>query len=238
MNNLRYVSALFALSLLTWCATPARSEPPEEDGAPEDLDRRDVRVLLDSFDDEPSVRDVQRAALEHAGLDAETPKKWAKRARLSNLVPEIDGGVAWLDQTDRELEYDEEFELDGSEQLHRNSADHAFAEDERLRRKYSIGAELELGGLIFDRDEIYAARELRQQQATRRKLLSAVSEIYYERRMKQVLRIVTPDRKWRKRLELAVAVEKLTAQLDGMTGGWFRRQLDDAPSRRGSEIRP
>jgi hypothetical protein len=228
MSKYRYVAAMLALALSTVYAGSALTESPQQDGPDEHLDRRDARRLLDSFDDEPTVREVQRAALDHAGLDAETPKKWAGRARLSNLVPEIDGDVAWLDQRDRELEYDEDFERDGNDELHRNSAEHAFAEDERLRRKYSIGAELELGGLIFDRDEIYAARELRQQQATRRKLLSTVSELYYERRMKQVLQIVTPDRNWQKRLELAVAVERFTAQLDGLTGGWFRRQLDDS----------
>jgi len=216
--------ALAAAVALT--STGALSETPSTpDGSRNTLDAREIRALIQSFDDEPDVREVQRAALKHAGLDPETPKNWARRARTSNLVPELDGEVAWLDQTDRELAYDEEFDFDSESARGRDAADHGFAEDERVRKKYSIEAEFELGGVIFDRDEIYAARELRQQQTTRRKLVSTVSDLYYERRKKQVLRMITPESKWREQLELVMAIEKLTAKLDGLTGGWFRSEL-------------
>lgn len=228
MTELRPIAGLAILWTVVAApvSAPAQSATTSKEGN-ESIERRDVRELLDSFDDEPSAREVQRAALRDAGLDPEVPKGWASRARWANLVPDLEGEVAWLEQTDRQLEYDEDFEFESSAELDPDSADHGFEEDERSRRKYSLEAEVELGGLVFDRDEIYAAREVRQQQTTRQKLISTVSDLYYERRMKQVLRIVTPERKWRKRLKLAVTIEKLDAKLDGLTGGWFSRQLPE-----------
>lgn len=216
------------LAVLTICASPLTvgASDEDEESTRTTPSRREIAAMLSSFEHEPTVRDVQRAALEHAGLDASAPKSWAGRARLANLIPDLDGEIAWLDQRDIERRYREEIESVESDTLHPDSADSRYQNDERFRTIYSIEAELELGGLVFDSDEVYAARELRQQQTARRKLVAAVTDLYFERRKKQVLRLATPPRQWRKRLDLVLATERLTARIDGLTGGWFRRHLE------------
>lgn len=228
----------FVLTLVAIGAYPPTVDASDEaeESARATPSRRDIAAMLSSFEGEPSVRDVQRAALEHAGLDASAPKTWAGRARLANLIPDLDGEIAWLDQRDIERRYREEIESVESGTLHPDSADSRYQNDERFRTIYSIEAELELGGLVFDSDEVYAAREIRQQQTARRKLVAAVTDLYFERRKKQVLRLATPPRQWRKRLDLVLAIERLSARIDGLTGGWFRRHLEsNRPDKNGDD---
>lgn len=189
------------------------------------LSAEELASLLSSFRDEPSVREVQRAALEHAGLEAEASKGWSRRARLANLVPHLEGELAWLDQQDAQRRYEEEVGATDDGALRREALDNQYEDDDRFRRVYSIEAELELGGLVFDSDEVSAARELRKQQEARRELIAVVTDLYFERRKKQVIRLVT-DPDWRSRLDLVLEIERLSARLDGLTGGWFRRQID------------
>lgn len=221
-------------SILT--ATSAAAEPDSEPkDQPEYRLEVDLRTLLHAFDGEPSVRRVQKKALERAGLDKQSVRRWPQRARVANLLPEISGELAWLDQRDAELEYSEDIVTDDSGEMYRDEAQNDFSDDKRLRRIYSIEAEVDLGGLIFDRDEISAARELRHREALRQKLVARVTDLYFDRRKKQVLRRATPPGQWRQRLKLELEIRRLTARIDGLTGGWFGRALRGDHNRGGND---
>jgi len=219
--------AIAAIGMLA--AVPdALSAPPDDSTASTASEpSRSLPALLQSFDDEPSIRATQAAALDHADLKGAGDGSWAARARWSNLFPEIKGEIDWLDQRDEEFRYTEDIEAGGDGRLERDSARNRLYQDSRVRRVYSLEAEIDLGGLIFDRDELSAARERRKHESTRRELVARVTDLYFERRKKQILRLADPPTDWRKRLDLILELERLTARLDGLTGGWFRDQLHD-----------
>ncbi len=222
---------LFALGLAAACLWPVRAagESPTDRAASEARLPEAIRKLMRSFDNEPSVRDVQNAALRHADLRRDDESGWAGRARLSNLFPEVDGEIAWLEQRDEDLRYSEDIEpREESDGMYRSQAENRLTEDSRLRRAYSIDASIDLGGLVFDRDELSASREKRQREVARRKLVEQVTDLYFERRKKQILQLADPPDGWRSRLDLLLEIERLTARLDGLTGGWFRRQLPNS----------
>lgn len=205
---------------------PLRASTPEEDRETEPPS--EVGELLGRFEDEPGVRAVQKRAVDHAELDRGIDRSTARRVRLANLVPEVDAEAAWLDQNDSELRYREELDTGDRGRMRRDSARNRYVEDRRLRSIYSIRAEFHLGGLVFDHDEVAVAREHRRRIEAKRRLTSRAAELYFERRRKQVLYLVAPASAWERRMRLRLAIDRLTAQLDGLTGGWFSRQLGDS----------
>ena len=220
-----------SLTLLGGAPSPARAAQPAETPTGSSTPDREVAALMRAFDREPSVVAVQEAAMRYAELEKPDGRGWRARARLANLVPEVGGEIAWLDQTDAELRYSEDIETQESGRMYRESAENRFVDDQRLRVVYSVDAELDLGGLIFDRDEIGAAREARHRESARRKLVARVTDLYFERRKKQILHLAAPPADWRQRLDLLIEIERLTARLDGLTGGWFRKQLAEGGRR-------
>ncbi len=219
---------LFATVVL-WaglCASPALAG--SEDESVSRIGPGELRRFMNSFDGEPSIREVQHAALAHAGLERDDETRWAGRARLSNLFPEVDGEIAWLDEEDGEQQYSEEIvPREENGEMYRESVENEVSDASQFRRAYSIEATIDLGGLVFDPDELSASRERRHRETARRKLLAEVTDLYFERRKKQILRVADPPDDWQKRLDLLLAIDRLTARLDGLTGGWFRDQLSD-----------
>lgn len=175
---------------------------------------------------EPTVEQVQRAALRAGGYDADDLDQWSSRARWSHLLPKVRGEVAWLDQRDREARYQEDMQTDQAGKMFRDGARNNFIDDNRVRTLYAIDLKWELAGLVYDRSEPTIAREVRQRRKARRLLLEKVSEAYYMRRRHQVELMLTPRDQWRKRLELQLEVDRYSALVDAMTAGWFSRTLE------------
>ena len=221
------IIALSTIWVLAALPTSTAAETKPDGGEQRARPTMSLEALLKSFDDEPPVRDVRRVALRHAGLEKAGDARWEARARWSNLLPEVGGDVAWLDQRDETFRYTEDIEAQESGRLRRDSARNRFYEDTRLRRAYGVDAEIDLGGLIFDRDELSASRERRKREFARRKLVALVTDLYFDRRKKQILRLAAPPTGWRKRLDLIMEIDRMTARLDGLTGGWFRKQLEE-----------
>lgn len=221
----RLIGMLLALGAALAFPDPTFAEPPEDGEST--ASTRQPDGLLERFTREPSVRAVQKRAIRHTGLDEGIDRSTANRVRLANLVPDIDAEAAWLDQNDSEMRYREEVETDDGGRMRRDSARNRYIADHRLRSIYSVQAEFHLGGLVFDRDEVAVAREHRRRVEARRRLATRTAELYFQRRRKQALYVAAPSSAWKRRMKLRLAIDRLTAQLDGLTGGWFSRKLEE-----------
>lgn len=204
---------LLVAALLTPAPAPAQEAPSELD------------TLLARFDHEPSVRDVQQRALEYAGVAELDLDVWTRRARLSNLMPRLQGQAAWLDQKDVQVRYRENFSTDDDGLVIADPSQNNVYDDSRIRSLYSLRVSLDLPGLLFDRSEPQIAREVRSRHQQREDALRRVTDLYFERRHRQILSLVVPAAQWERRLELEMQVRALTAQIDALTGGWFAREL-------------
>jgi len=178
---------------------------------------------LNSDRNAPDLRATQTAALKRAGLQ-ESVDKWRSRARWSNLVPYLDAETSWLEQNDSELRYQEDYEADDTGTLLPHDSRNRQIDDERFRQAYGIQLEWDLGGLVFDRQEIYILREQRQRQSARTDLLIKVTDLYLmrERAIDELAR--TNSEQHRRKLQHEK--RRTTAILDGLTDGWFSEQLD------------
>ena len=61
-------------------------------------------------------------------------------------------------------------------------------------------------------------------------IVEEVTRTYFERRRLQVLLLTDPPAEQRALLDKALRVQELTALLDGLTGGYFSRQLAIVPN--------
>jgi hypothetical protein len=175
------------------------------------------------FEDEPEVRQVQQAALRATGLTNADEHRWASRARLAHILPEVRGEVAWLDQRDTEISYREDIEADSGELVTDSRND--YVDDARLRGVYAVRLEWDLSGLVFDPDELDAAKAAERRHIARAELLQMVTDIYFERRRWQLELALIPRTHVRPRIEAQIEVERATAKLDAFTAGWFSEAL-------------
>lgn len=171
----------------------------------------------------PDVRQVQAAALRAAGLRAADQQRWSARARLAHLLPTVRGEAAWLDQRDLEISYREDIEIDGEARVTDSRND--YIDDARLRALFALRLEWNLAGLIFTDDELDAARARERRHAARQNLIEQVTELYFQWRHAHLAWAQAPAEPEAQREALALEVARLTAHLDGLTRGWFSRQL-------------
>src|SRR5690554_4040749 len=79
-------AALFAAALL---APPTHA-----------LTSAQIEEASQAFEHEPTVLATHQAALAHLDIGSPNLDRWTRRARLSALLPQVQGQVAWLDQHD------------------------------------------------------------------------------------------------------------------------------------------
>ena len=169
-------------------------------------------ALADLEAREPSLAQVRRAALRYAGLADRAESRWARRARLSGLLPTLTVEL----ETDRESDIDLSRSSAGTQQL-------AVGSD----RDISVEAKAvwHLDRLLFSDVELRAAKGAQQRHNERLQLVARVTSLYFQRRKLQVARIWSPSKSPDKAAMHELAVDELTAQLDALTGGYFSSSL-------------
>lgn len=181
-----------ALALLFGAAGLARGEPTPA-------------AVLERFSGEPRVEVLQRAAAREAELQPEHVRSWLARVRKAALLPslrvQVGRGVGGLEVTHG---------LDGVDR---------FSTVDTDAWRFDVQATWTLDRLVFDPSELRLSREA-QRVATRREQLSAeVARLYFVRRRLQVDTLLDPGAGREVALDRALAIDEVTAILDGLTGG-------------------
>lgn len=183
------------------------------------------RVLERIAAREPTLAQLRQRVLRAQGWEDPDLDQWSSRARWSHILPDVKGEAAWLDQRDVQARYREDISTTDKGLMFRDGGQNDFYDDSRLRSVYAVTVSWELSGLIYDSSEPRIASEVRQRQKARQKLLIEVGEAYFARRRYQVEFALTPKAQWRKRIETQLEVDRFSARLDAMSGGWFSAQI-------------
>src|SRR5262249_20567490 len=80
-----------------------------------------------------------------------------------------------------------------------------------------------LDRLVFDPEEVRVSREAQRVASWREQLLTEVAQLYFARRRLQVDEALDPNARPEVALDRALAIDELTAILDGLTGGALSR---------------
>jgi hypothetical protein len=156
---------IWILLLAFLCA----GEPPQETSPPPtQVDRASLQRALASLPTRPTVEEVQRAALRRATVSERTARRWIRRARAAAVLPTV--------TTQLDLRSDQAWELDQEA----GAAD-ALSSDMGTVTGMRLRAAWELDRLIFNLDELRAARAGLDLLSWRERLLIQVTQLYYER---------------------------------------------------------
>lgn len=158
----------------------------------------------------PSVAEVQAAALKRATLSPRTAQRWLRRARAAAALPTV--------QAELGLRSDQGWQLDqaagdGDELSH----------DLGAGKLVQVRATWELDRLVFNVDELRAARAALDLADTRERLLVRVTQLYFERAQLLLEIASLPARDGREAIGRHVRLAEVEAVLTGLTGLSFER---------------
>lgn len=170
---------------------------------------RAAQLLARLADGEPGVEEVQRAAAAGARADPEELDGWRRRAGRAAWLPRLSAEVRREDRTYRI------FGLTGSGEV-----DYLRAAPGTVA---AVRAVWELDALIFAAGEVRAAEAAARLLGRREELVRRATRLYFERQRLRVVLVLSPPEEVAQRADRELALEEITAELDAMTGGLFRR---------------
>ncbi len=179
------------------------------------ITRDDLTGAID-WTTEPDIRQVQKAAIEYAEVDPEKIARWRKQAAKKALLPQVSVGV------DRNT----------SDLWHWEGGSTTKTDDDILRRgkdtvDWDLTLSWDLGDLLWNNDQTSIDTRSKLMVQLRNDILDEATRTYFERlRLKMELSKLKPGDRG-KMEEKKLRLEELTANLDGLTGGYFSRNLNN-----------
>lgn len=186
---------------------------------------------------DPPVTEVQQVALHYAHLDPGDSAGWKKRARLAPLLPRFQVDYGRKVQNDIDVDIQDNVYV-GAGGTAVGPQEGSFSQNATADQSVGLRAMWQLDELIFNRNQLAASSEVRLRMRDVQALLAEVNKHYYRRRQLQgeielLRKGKLPVQKGESREHLLllqrVEFDASTAALDGLTGGWFSRQLREGP---------
>ena len=176
-----------------------------------------VKKVLQRFNAEPTVREVQQQAIDYMRVHPQEVDSWRLRARTNALAPRLTTAVQGDLNDDRRT-----VEKPGDPTI--------VSQDNDQSGRLVIGAAWDLDRLIFEPQEMAVARESVRIANLRDRVLDEVTRRYFERRRLQVDLELSPPKDLADRVKKELRLQELTADMDAVTGGWFSQKLIDSGS--------
>lgn len=157
---------------------------------------------------EPTVREVQKAAAAHAGIDPKLAESWRRRVRRA----------AWLPKLTAEWMHEERtFHVVGI-------ASGGEVDYVRLLPGDKVGlkASWDLRDLVFDADELRVAAASADLVQRRREIVGEATKLFFARRRLRA-ELAPPGLAEAERAEKELALAEATALLDAITGGLYSK---------------
>jgi len=156
----------------------------------------------------PTLAEVQHAALAAANLDRLSTARWLRRARAAAAAPVVS------------VQYDHRLDRGWTLDREAGEAD-ALRDDSGEQGTVRAKVVWELDRLIFNVDELRAARAMMDVAELRERVLVEVTRLYYERQRLLLERALAPPTDRAQALDIAVRVAEIEGLLAGLTGVEF-----------------
>lgn len=170
-------------------------------------------VLTNLFKGEPSVQDVQIAAMRYAEVHPEKISEWRKQASAAPWLPQVsvgfDYGVDQVVELDRGGTNDPDLFINGPDEKDFN---------------YDIQFTWNLSELIWNPDQTSIDNRSKLMVQLREDIISRVNASYFSRRVMILESVTGPALNPLQSAKKALQIQELEAELDAMTGGYFTKQ--------------
>lgn len=177
--------------------------------------RSEALRILQKFASEPSIVEVQQAAARYARVNPDAYDSWLSAANLAYILPRnLRGRVRSTSDDQRDV------------RTSSGAISDLVSADSQAQ--YEVTADWDLTRLVFNRDQITAARQIERIVNQREDVLTTVNKLYFARRQLQVEMELDQGGSIERLIKSQLRVDALTADLDALTGGWFSKQLGKA----------
>jgi len=163
--------------------------------------------IAEHFQNEPSIEEIQEAAVQYAEVQPEKIASWRKKAAVKALFPEVS------------LDYDKT--IYGSVSVVSGTSIFATGPND-----WGVTLKWDLADIVWNsaQGSIIDVRS-RLMVKLRNDILQEVNKLYFERRKIQMELLLNPPQNATERLEKELRIEELTGGIDGLTGGYFSWSL-------------
>ena len=169
---------------------------------------KNLKSLKIMFDNEPSFKELQQAALKFAELDPDKISKWRNEARLKALVPKVTVG---MDKNSSNT-----YEIYTSA-----TKDYVVNGPDDIKNGVNVSVSWELGNLIWSDDQTNIDVRSRLTTQLRNDVLDDLRRAYYERKRLQFELITEPPKDIKARFEKELRIQELTSAIDDLTGNYL-----------------
>lgn len=176
--------------------------------------------VLDQFGNEPTVRDVQEVAMRYALVSDDVLNSYSRDAKWGKMLPRT--RMRYHKDTDD----NQNVGVDATGQRNVSLTDN-------LNNQYDVEVEWRFDEMMMGPTRVQAIRETSRLVQLRDDILDEVTKLYFDRRRLQVELMQNPPTDPRARTAKDLRLEELTANLDGLTGGWFTQRLRAGAGGRG-----
>ena len=167
-----------------------------------------------NFDNEPSINEVQQAAIEYCEVSPEKIKWMRNAAKHKALLPEVSFGLDG--DTGRTIDLDR-----GS-----TSIPDFYIEGPRDKNfGWDIDFSWDLGELIWNDDQTNIDVRSRLMVQLRNDIMDEVNKLYFERRRLQFELAENPPEAQSKKVLKELRLQELTANIDSLTGGYLSEHI-------------
>jgi len=170
-----------------------------------------ARELLGNFVHEPTIADVQSAAIRYAEVHPDKIKRWRRQAALKALLPSVDVGVDHDHSRDSSID-------EGT------FPNYQLISSQDRDSSIDFSVTWDLSELIWNPDQTSIDVRSKLMAQLRDDLVNEVTRTYFERRRLQVALLTSPPSDQQALLEKELRLQELTALIDGFTGGYFSQQ--------------
>lgn len=176
------------------------------------------------FEDEPTISEVQRAAIQYANIDPSRIDTWYRASLSQALVPQVKVTVGH--------DTDEDDSLSSSSTISVSGGTVTIGPDDITRGEstdydwsYRLSLDWDLNELVFNKDQLSISGESEDMVELRNDIVDEVSKLYFDRRRLQIEMVLNPSADLKMQIRNELRLQELTAALDALTGGYFARAL-------------
>jgi hypothetical protein len=164
--------------------------------------------------EEPSIGELQRAAIRYAEVEPGKITNWRKQAAMKALLPDISVG------------YDTDTYRTINAYNYGGNTMYTVGPDDAAKG-WDVSASWDLGNLIYNDDQTSIDSRSKLMVQLRNDVLDELNAAYFERKKLQRQLDRLPDKTSETYLEREIKIEELTATIDGLTGGYLSRRLGE-----------
>jgi len=169
-----------------------------------------AREILGNFVHEPTITQVQETAMHYAEVEPEKIQRWRRQAYLRAFLPTFS------------IDYDRNVDTD----ISTSTTSGRVITVKDPSKTFDLSLNWDIGDLIWSTDQTSIDVRSRLMVQLRDDILDEVTRHFFERRRLQIELLTDPPNDPRSQLDKELRLAELTAMLDGLTGGWFSKQLE------------